>query len=93
MSEHSHLEQEIPILIIVGPPRSGTSLLGRILGLHPQVATWIEPYFVWDRDFRDARDDCRTKEEASERVRATHQELFQGVHESVQGAMGGGQVS
>lgn len=78
MSEHSHLEQEIPILIIVGPPRSGTSLLGRILGLHPQVATWIEPYFVWDRDFRDARDDCRTKEEASERVRQRIRSSFKG---------------
>ncbi len=69
MSESRDEEKEIPLLVIVGPPRSGTSVMGRILGLHPDVGTWIEPYFVWDRDFRNAEDDCRTQEDATPRVR------------------------
>lgn len=75
---------EIPLLIIVGPPRSGTSMMGRILGLHPEVGTWIEPYFVWDRHFRDARDDCRTQGDASAPVINYIRGCFDGFRRALQ---------
>ncbi len=64
-------------MLIVGPPRSGTSVMGRILGLHSQVETWIEPYFVWDRDFKDAQDDCRTRRDATPVVRKRIRDSFE----------------
>lgn len=66
MSDYS--PPHIPILLIVGPPRSGTSILGRILGAHPAVSTWVEPYFVWDHFFRGAPHDERTAEDANPTV-------------------------
>jgi len=33
---------------IVGCGRSGTTILGDVLGRHPCVANWYEPYFIWD---------------------------------------------
>lgn len=68
---------KIPILVIVGPPRSGTSMMGRILGLHPQVGTWIEPYFVWDKHFRGAGDDCRSEINADPLVRKQIRSCFE----------------
>jgi hypothetical protein len=83
MSDSLPGEKAMPLLIIVGPPRSGTSVMGRILGLHPEVGTWIEPYFVWDRDFRDAVDDCRTKEDATPRVRERIRRSFKSFRQSM----------
>jgi len=45
----SCISDHIPILLIIGPPRSGTSILGRVLDAFPAVSSWVEPYFVWDR--------------------------------------------
>jgi hypothetical protein len=53
---------------IVGSPRSGTTLLGDILDLHPQIGRWYEPYFVLDRYFRDAPNDCLRGEDATPEV-------------------------
>lgn len=64
----NHSALHIPILLIIGPPRSGTSILGRILGTHPAISTWVEPYFVWDRFFRQAPHDERTEEDAKPTV-------------------------
>jgi hypothetical protein len=64
-----------PILLI-GSPRSGTTLLGEILGRHPDIAYWYEPTFVWDRFFRDAPDDCRTAADAAPEVCAYVQREF-----------------
>ncbi|MCB0153216.1 MAG: sulfotransferase [Anaerolineae bacterium] len=56
-------------VFIVGSPRSGTTLLGDILDLHPQIGRWYEPYFVLDRHFQDAPNDCRTAFDATDLVR------------------------
>ncbi|MEM4721615.1 MAG: sulfotransferase [Candidatus Methanomethylicaceae archaeon] len=53
---------------IIGSPRSGTTILGQILGLHPRIAQWYEPYFVWDRYFRSAPDDYRDRSHATPQV-------------------------
>ncbi|MGK7344877.1 MAG: sulfotransferase [Candidatus Nitrospinota bacterium M3_3B_026] len=53
---------------VVGPPRTGTTVLGDILARRPGISCWVEPYFVWDRSFRDAPDDQRGAEEAAPAV-------------------------
>jgi len=58
-----------PFVFIVGSPRSGTTLLGEILDLHPDIGQWYEPYFVWRKFFRDAEDDQRTASEAAPKVK------------------------
>ncbi len=60
---------ETEFLFIVGSPRSGTTILGEILDLHPEIRQWYEPYFVWDRHFRLAAHDERTAGDATPEVR------------------------
>ena len=55
--------------MIIGAPRSGTSILGRVLDQHPLISTWVEPYYIWDRHFRDAHDDEVTADQATDEVR------------------------
>jgi hypothetical protein len=55
--------------MIIGTPRSGTSILGRVLDQHPLISTWVEPYYIWDHHFRDAQDDEVTDEQATEEIR------------------------
>ena len=62
-------QQRIPIVIITGVPRSGTSILGKVLDRHPRISTWVEPYYVWDYHFRDAPHDQLTADDATDRVR------------------------
>lgn len=62
--------------MIIGPPRSGTSLLGRVLDRHPRLATWVEPYYIWDHHFRDAPDDQRDAEDAADHVRSWIRKAF-----------------
>ena len=52
-------------IFIVGSPRSGTTILGEILDKHPEITQWYEPYFIWDRHFRDAEDDVRGTQDAT----------------------------
>jgi hypothetical protein len=54
---------------IVGSGRSGTTLLGDILDLHPLICRWYEPYFIIDRHFRNAPNDCRTATDANDKVK------------------------
>lgn len=56
-------------MLIIGTPRSGTSILGRVLDQHPSISTWVEPYYIWDHHFRDAYDDELTADQATEDVR------------------------
>jgi hypothetical protein len=56
-------------VFIVGSPRSGTTILGELLDKHPYVGQWYEPYFVWDRFFRETPHDERTAADATSRVK------------------------
>ncbi|MBW2742316.1 MAG: sulfotransferase, partial [Deltaproteobacteria bacterium] len=55
-------------VFIVGSPRSGTTLMGEILDKHSEISQWYEPYFVWDKYFRNAPHDERTKDNATHKV-------------------------
>lgn len=60
-------EIEHPVFII-GSPRSGTTLLGELIDIHPEAKLWFEPYFIWDKYFRLAEDDVRKFEDATPEV-------------------------
>jgi hypothetical protein len=57
-------------VFIIGSPRSGTTVLGEMLDVHPLLCQWYEPYFVWDRFFRSAPHDERTPADATDPVKA-----------------------
>ncbi|MFO7728888.1 MAG: sulfotransferase [Desulfonatronovibrio sp.] len=57
------------LVFIVGSPRSGTTILGEILDLHPDIRQWYEPYFMWDKYFRLSPDDVRTENDATAKVK------------------------
>lgn len=56
-------------VFIIGSPRSGTTILGEMLDGHPDISQWYEPYFIWDKHFRDAEDDVRSARDATLVVR------------------------
>lgn len=56
-------------VFIVGSPRSGTTMLGDILDLHPKIGRWYEPIFVLDRYFHNAPNDSRTAADATKQVK------------------------
>lgn len=60
---------EIPVVMIVGPPRSGTSILGRVVGQHPRISTWVEPYYIWDHHFRECPHDERNRADATPEIK------------------------
>jgi hypothetical protein len=62
--------------MIIGAPRSGTSILGRVLDQHPLISTWIEPYYIWDHHFREAPDDVVTADQATDEVRFWTRKAF-----------------
>lgn len=55
--------------MIIGAPRSGTSILGRVLDLHPVISTWVEPYYIWDHHFRNAPHDELMADQATDDIR------------------------
>jgi hypothetical protein len=55
---------ETTYVFIVGSPRSGTTILGDVLGRHPQVAHFYEAYYLWDYRHGSGEDDVRTAEMA-----------------------------
>ncbi len=55
-------------LFIVGSPRSGTTITGKILDSHPGISTWFVPYFMWERYFRDRQDDILTESDAQPEI-------------------------
>lgn len=65
---------ESPI-IIIGAPRSGTSVLGRILSQHPDLAYSNEPRLIW-RYGNDAKSDMLLVSDARPAVKAYVQEKF-----------------
>lgn len=59
-----------PFAFVVGAPRSGTTILGEVLGRHPDIAQWYEPYFVWNYHVGNGDSDLRTADQATEKRRA-----------------------
>lgn len=55
---------ELPIFVI-GTHRSGTTLLGRAMGHHPEVLYWEEPRHVWARGHNFRPDDTLTAADAT----------------------------
>jgi len=54
-----------PPLFILGAARSGTTVLADCLSLHPEVAYWVEPKYIWSYGKPGAASDLRAAEEAS----------------------------
>ena len=54
---------------VIGSPRSGTTFLGDVLDLHDYVTLWYEPYFVYDRGFKNAPNDHRAATDATSPIR------------------------
>ena len=46
------------IAFIVAPPRSGTTILEEILGAHPEVGHFYEPYYIWYYHAKNLANDC-----------------------------------
>jgi hypothetical protein len=57
-------------IIVVGTHRSGTTLLGRAIGTHPDVAYWEEPREVWSWGHHSRPDDLLTADMVSPRIAA-----------------------
>jgi hypothetical protein len=55
-------------VFIIGCGRSGSTILGNVLDRHPDVAHWMEPYFIWDYHLGNLEDDLRAEEYATESV-------------------------
>ncbi len=73
MNSESQLQAPI---IIVGAPRSGTSVLGRLVSKHPQVVSSVEPRLVW-RFGNDGKSDAFRAEDARPEVKAHIRSYFQ----------------
>ena len=56
------------VCFIVGSHRSGTTFLAEVLGRHPRIAQFHEPYFVWDRHIGPGEDEARTEAQATPEV-------------------------
>lgn len=56
-------------VMVTGTPRSGKSLLARILGESPEFAFLSEPLTIWNIGLGQRPDDRRTADEVTERVR------------------------
>lgn len=59
----TYLKQPI---IILGAARSGTTMLGKIMSQHPDLAYWVEPKYIWNYNNQTNNHDRRTEEEAKE---------------------------
>ncbi len=63
-------------IILIGSPRSGTSLLGRLLAAHPDVAHWKEPRMVWSTGNQHLPDDVLHKEHLTPEIAAEIDQRF-----------------
>jgi LPS sulfotransferase NodH len=62
-------------VVILGAPRSGTSMLGRLLARHPDVAYLVEPRLTWKWG-NDAKSDVLRPADARPEVRAHLRRAF-----------------
>jgi hypothetical protein len=51
------------IAFIIGAPRSGTTIIGRCLDLHPEIAHFYEPYYIWEYYLKPKDTDIRNPAE------------------------------
>lgn len=66
---HHGADLDRPI-VVLGAARSGTSMLaGQILALHPDIAYWSEPNFIWRYGAAYRRHDVRDGSDATPAVR------------------------
>lgn len=66
-----------PVAFIVGAPRSGTTIMGRVLEAHPAVAHLYEPYYLWYWHAKDLSSDAISPEEIGERESAWIRSRFE----------------
>lgn len=59
---------DVSPIIIIGTHRSGTTWLGDVFGLHPDLAYWKEPRFVWSWGNYSKSDDLLTEHDATPRI-------------------------
>ena len=57
----------IPVFIVAAP-RSGTTFLAELFNKHPQVASWHEPYFIWQYHLGKRDDDLLTANDVTPKV-------------------------
>lgn len=50
---------------LIGAARSGTTLLGELLGRHRDVCFWMEPKYIWRYGGAGSRSDLRSADEAT----------------------------
>jgi hypothetical protein len=74
----------IPVLFIAGAPRSGSTLIERIIGSQKSLCPIGEAQFIWDRSFRDNQlcgcgnpfQECAFWNEVSQRAFESHPASF-----------------
>lgn len=63
-------------IIIVGSPRSGTTLLGQLFTAHPDVAYWEEPRTVWSSGNQHLPDDLLGEKHLTPKIAAEIDQRF-----------------
>jgi len=58
----------LPPCFLVGSPRSGTTAAAEVLGRHPDIAHFYEPYFVWERYAPSCDDDLLSADHVSPKM-------------------------
>ena len=64
-------------IFVIGTHRSGTTLLGRALGHHPEIAYWEEPRHVWSWGHNYRPDDRLGAADATPRIKAHIRRRFE----------------
>lgn len=64
------------VAFVVGSPRSGTTILENILDVHPSIASWYEPYYLWESYFPSIDSDIWSDRYLDEKSRKKIQREF-----------------